>query len=92
METLWFVLMTVIATTATVDGQAPAYVPGDIVASSLLGGAETEAKCEVGAEILAAPIQAASGGSAKVVWDCVLMDASVGAAQGFTPVGPKPDK
>jgi hypothetical protein len=89
METLWFVLMTVIATTATGDGQEPAYVPGDVITSSLLGGAETEAKCETGAEILAAPIQVASGGNAIVAWSCVEMDVSVGVAQGFTPVGPE---
>jgi hypothetical protein len=92
METLWFVLMTVIVTSASVDGQEPAYVPGDVLTSSLLGGAETEDKCKEGAKILAGPIQAASGGSAVVVWNCVEMDAAVGEAQGFTAVKPSDDR
>ena len=61
-------------------------MPGDVRSSSLLGGAETEAKCKEGAKILAAPIQAASGRSAVVVWNCVEMDSTVGEAQGFTAV------
>ncbi|MFG6572368.1 hypothetical protein ACGYLO_12245 [Sulfitobacter sp. 1A13353] len=83
METLWFVLLTVIATVPTADGVDPSYVPGDVLQSGLVGGAETEAKCEKGAAILSKPIEQAAGGKAIVKWSCVEMAASVGVAQGF---------
>jgi hypothetical protein len=86
MDTLWFVLMTVIATSASKDGEQPAYVPGDILSSNLIAGADTEDKCKKGAKILAAPIQQAAQDSALVAWSCVELDASVGVIQGFTAV------
>lgn len=88
METLWFVLLTVIATVPTADDVDPSYVPGDVLQSALVGGAETEAKCEKGAEILSEPIVQAAGGKAIVSWSCIEMDASVGIAQGFETISP----
>ena len=84
MGEMYFVLMTVIALQPlTFEDDRPDVVPGDIISSALIGGADTKEGCETGASLLAQPVQESWGENALVTISCPALPESVGTAQEF---------
>ena len=80
---LYYVLMTVILLKQPMSGSEK---PGDVLISRLVGASDTLEDCRKAGPLTAAPIQKEGGDVVKVVTDCVKLPASIGEAQGFTPV------
>ena len=81
MNTMWFVLITIILAQPVTDGSDGRV--GDVLQSSLMGAAETEEKCEVAGHATASVLERHGKGSVRVVWSCVDLPAHFAEAQDF---------